>query len=336
MKKNIILYGILTILIVIALIIYLNNKSGTIKKELKDFAYPDTASVNKIFLANKENKTITLSRIGPGKWTVNNKYIARNDAIKNLLDAIASIQIKAPVPKSSLEQITKLLATRSVKVEIYANDKLVKVYYVGDPTPDNLGTYMILEKSSVPFIVHKPGFNGYLTIRYFTDEIEWRDVSIFPLTLPQVYSITVDYPGQKENSYQIIRKSPGEYELTDINNNKINYTDTMLIKETFISIVKSKIDKWLTYDVDKKIDSLRKTTPIATITVKTINGDKHFLTLYKKTNFYDKEPPEVDPDIMYGLINNKELTYCQYFIFDPILIKLSDLSKSQTTKKIQI
>ncbi|MCX7862785.1 MAG: DUF4340 domain-containing protein [Bacteroidales bacterium] len=327
MNKKYWLYIVFLALIIISAIIFFTNQYGTIKKELKDFAYDDTSSVNKIFLANKNNETILLERINVNKWLVNKKFIARQDAINILLDAIASIQVKSPVPKNSFEQITKLLATRSTKVEIYANDKLVKTYFVGDPTPDHLGTYMILENSSVPFIVHKPGFMGYLSIRYFTDETEWRDVSIFPVPISQVYSIQVVYPADIKNSYQIIRKSVGIYELTNINNEPITPFDTILVKETAISIVKSKVSRWLKYNVKQKIDSLKNFTPIANITLKTINGNKYTLSLYQKT-FIDRDSSnniitEPDTDTMYGIINNNELTLCQYFTFDPILLKIN-------------
>lgn len=333
MKKKFILYSIFGITILISVIVFFQNKSGTIKKELKDFAYEDTASVNKIFLANKSNQTILLERISPSKWIVNKKYTARTDAIKNLLDAISSIQVKSPVAKSSIEQITKLLATRSTKVEIYSNNKLVKTYYVGEPTQDNMGTYMILENSSVPFIVHKPGFNGYLTIRYFVNELEWRDVSIFPITISQLHSINVEYPEQIENSYQIIRKSAGLYNLHNFKNEPVAYTDTLLLKETAISIVKAKIDRWLDVNAMHKIDSLSKLKPIALITVKTISGNKYELKLYRKyfnKRISEKETVlELNPDVMYGILNNNELSLCQYYIFDPLFLRISDFSATK-------
>ncbi len=333
MKKNYLLYGVLVVVLIIASIVFFKNKSGTISKELKDFAFEDTSLVNKIFLANKNNETILLERISVNRWMVNKKFLARQDAIKNLLDAIASVQVKSPVPKTALQQINKLLATRATKVEIYANDKLVKTYYVGDPTPDNLGTYMILEGSSVPFVTHRPGFNGYLSIRYFVNEMEWRDVSIFPLSISQLYSISIHYPDNPAESFQIIRKSAGLYELFNSKNEKANYIDTLLVKETAIACIKAKIDQWITINAQHKIDSLKQSHPIAQIEVKSVTGFKHTLTLYKKTLINKisetEQEFELDPDVMYGLINDKELSLCQYFIFDPILLKFSDFTKDK-------
>lgn len=331
MNKKIWLYIVFIVLLIISAVIFFTNQYGTIKKELRDFAYEDTASINKIFLANKNNETILLERISLNKWMVNKKYVARADAIKILLETIASIDVKSPVPKKSLEQITRLLATRSTKVELYANNKLVKTYYVGDPTPDHMGTYMILENSSVPFIVHKPGFMGYLTVRYFTDETEWRDVSIFPIPISQVFSISVEYPQKIENSYSIVRKSARQYELYNFKNEPIKNFDTILVKETAISLVKSKISRWITKSAKHKIDSLKNYKPIANINLKTVDGKKHLLSLYQKA-FIDRDTnnniiAEPDPDSMYGIINENEITLCQYFTFDPILIKISDFIK---------
>ena len=38
----------------------INNHNGTIKETLTDFSVADTASINKIFLANKNGNTVTL------------------------------------------------------------------------------------------------------------------------------------------------------------------------------------------------------------------------------------------------------------------------------------
>ncbi|MGQ9846769.1 MAG: hypothetical protein ACUVQP_04610 [Bacteroidales bacterium] len=329
-KKNIILYVIFGIVITVSIILFFNNQKSTLKKELRDFAYEDTASINKIFLADKNNNTILLERLNNKNWRVNHKFIARSDAINNLLDAIASVQVKSPVPKSAFETVTKHLATRSVKVEIYAHNKKVKTYYVGPSTPDNLGTYMILEKSSVPFITHKPGFNGYLTVRYFVNEQEWRDVRLFPISINSFYSLNIKYPEKPTSSFTIIRKSAREYQLLGYNEMPIPSFDTLLAKETVLTLIKAKVDIWA-YDMPQtRIDSLKNATPLAKITVKTITGDKYTLNLYRMPNiksYVDNSGKvmQFDPDIMYGIYNENTPALCQYFTFDPILISVNEL-----------
>lgn len=329
-KKNIVLYLIFCIVVILSLILFLKNPKSTFKKELRDFAYEDTASINKIFLADKNNNTILLERLNNRNWRVNNKFIARSDAINNLLDVIASVEVKSPVPKSAFETATKHLATRSVKVEIYANNKKVKTYYVGPSTPDNLGTYMILDKSSVPFITHKPGFNGYLTVRYFVNEQDWRDVRLFPISINSFYSLNLNYPENPKSSYTIIRKSAKDYQLLNHNGLPITNFDTLLVKETVLTAIKSKVDTWVLDMPQSRIDSLKNAIPLAKLTIKTINGVKYTLNLYKMPNiktYIDNsgEVMQYDPDIMYGIYNENTPALCQYFTFDPILISINEL-----------
>lgn len=333
-KNNITLYIIFSIVVIVSIFLFFSNQKGTIKKELRDFAYEDTASINKIFLADKNNNTILLERINANTWIVNKKYTARRDAINLLLDCIASVRIKSPVPKASLSTVTKHLATRAVKVEIYANNKRVKTYYVGPPTPDNLGTYMILENSTVPFITHKPGFNGYLSIRYFVNEIEWRDVRVFPVRINNFYSLNVYYPSHSDDSYTIIRKSPGVYKLLNNSNDEIPVFDTLLVKENVMLTLKANVDRWEPNVPKTRYDSLIKSIPLCQITVKTIKGESYKLNLYKRPNlksYVDSlgNVMSFDPDVMYGIINDSSIALCQYFTFDPIMIKINNLLQSE-------
>lgn len=329
-KKNTILYIIFGIVIIVSALLFFNNQKGTIKKELRDFAYEDTASVNKIFLADKNNHTILLERLNANTWRVNKKYLARKDAINLLLDVIASVQVKSPVPKSAFATATKHLATRATKVEIYANDKIVKTYYVGPATSDNLGTYMIMENSSVPFITHKPGFNGYLSVRYFINEIDWRDVRIFPVPINNFYSLNIYYPSNSDNSFTIIRKSPRDYKLLNNSNQEMPIFDTLLAKEIVIATLKANVDMWEIKMPQTRYDSLLKAVPLAQITLKTIKGESYKLKLFQMPNlrsYIDNsgKTMNVDPDIMYGIFNEHTTALCQYFTFDPIMQKLNTL-----------
>jgi len=104
MKKNRIYIVLLIVLLIpAAWFIYIpiipatwfiyNTSNSTIKKELRDFAIRDTASVTKIFMVNKNNKSITLERISPSTWQVNGSYIARKDAIDVILKTLKRIDV---------------------------------------------------------------------------------------------------------------------------------------------------------------------------------------------------------------------------------------------------
>lgn len=335
--KNKLIYLFFGVVVVIAIIIFVTNHKGTIKKELRDFAYEDTASVNKIFLADKNNNTILLER-QDNVWFVNKKYVARKDAIKLLLETIASIDVKSPVPQPALPRITKLLATKSVKVEIYANDKRVKTYFVGDATPDDLGTYMILENSKVPFVMYKPGFNGYLTVRYFIDENDWRDVSLFPIPINKLYSVNVRAIGGQNLSFTIVRKSPYDYQLLDAQNKPVTGYDTLALKEYAADAIRAKAQSWEIYIPKERVDSIKHAVPFVQITLKSIDGKSYNLKLYRHPNINSSTNDKAellpyDPDIMYGLSNDKDITICQYFVFDPLLVPM-DIFLKKNAKNV--
>ena len=176
MKKNRLAIIMVVLLGFFSFWFIINKQKGTIKETLKDFAVADTASINKIFIADKSGNTITLDRKTAGSWMVNGKYPVRMDVINTLLYTIKRIDIKEPIGKKAQDNVIKRLAAKAVRCEIYQHDKLVKAYYVGTETHDQLGTYMIMMDpetmlpSAKAFVTYIPGFDGYLTTRYFTSE----------------------------------------------------------------------------------------------------------------------------------------------------------------------
>jgi hypothetical protein len=324
--KNKWVYIIFLILVAIALSVYFTNRTGTIKKELRDFAVEDTASVTKIFMVDKQNNKITLDRKSASSWTVNNKYYARPDAIKTLLETIASVDIQSPVAKSSLPNVIKRLATQSVKVEIYKNSELLKVYYVGGATQSSTGTYMVLENSSVPFVTEIPGFSGYLTGRYFIDEVLWRDNSIFLYSFNDIASVDVKITAKPEKSYTIFNDGKNNFTLKDYQNNAITDFDLKTVKEYVAGFKKVKCESFVNEFFSKsRLDSLLKTSPIGSLSVTDRKGQKNTLKLYYRPNISGANDDNgktlpFDPDAMYGVLQgDKDVVVCQYFVFDPLM-----------------
>ncbi|MBA3705331.1 MAG: DUF4340 domain-containing protein, partial [Bacteroidetes bacterium] len=273
MKKNRVAIILIILLGSLSFWFITNKRKGTIKQNLKDFAVADTASINKIFLADKKGNTITLERKAPGQWTVNEKYIAREDVIQTLLKTIKKIDVKEPVGKNAQDNVVKRLAAKAVRCEIYQNDELTKAYYVGTETHDQTGTYMILidlktmQPAEKPFITYIPGFEGYLTTRYLTDEISWRDRTIFQYNPNDIKSIKMEVPFKPEYSYQINVKGNNDYECKMLKGNKLlNDMDTLSVKQ-YLSYFQHIIFE--SYELEMKQnqrDSVLKSKPINILT----------------------------------------------------------------------
>ena len=174
---------ILLILITFCVFFLSENKSTIISDNTFDIA--DTSIITKVFIADRKGNTISLDK-QDNSWTVNNKFNVRKDAINVLLSTIHQIKIQQPVSLSAFENVIKDLSTTGVKVEIYAGTEVLKIYTVGNETSNHLGTYMLLDGSDEPFIMHIPYFNGYLTPRYgiqggIVEEKSWRKRTVFDI-----------------------------------------------------------------------------------------------------------------------------------------------------------
>lgn len=90
----------------------------------------------------------------------------------------------------------------------------MKCYYVGGVTNDEKGTYMIMDKSEQPYVVHIPSFIGQLRVRYMLGDDNWRDRAIFREKPEEIKSVTVEYPQRKNESFRLEKVKPGEYRVT--------------------------------------------------------------------------------------------------------------------------
>lgn len=322
------------------------NQSGTIRKELFDFAVTDTASINRIYMVNTAGTQITLEKQSAGQWQVNGKFKARNDAIKNLMTCMKEMQVKMPVAKSAIENVSKQLATSSTKVEIYQNDKLVKMYYVGSDTQDGLGTFMLLtdiesgENSTLPFIMFIPGFNGFLSIRYFMDEDLWRDRSVFAFYPDQIASISVDYTHLLDSSFTLTLSNSNSISLADSKGKNIPDFDTLRAKQ-YLNYYSNIQYESLRNDLSPTFkDSVLSKGAVHVITLTDREGKKHIVKTFSKPadpNSVDQvtgKPLTEDLERMYALINNdKDLVVIQYFVFGKLFPSPTYFKKNKTARQ---
>ena len=310
-----------------------NNREGTIRKELFDFAVEDTASITKIFMVNMNGKKVTLEKIKPGHWELNKKYKARVDAIKNLLVCIKELEVKNPVGKSALETLSKQLATSSTKVEIYQNNKLAKVYYVGGDTQNGDGTFMLLsdietgENSTLPFVMFIPGFNGFLSIRYFLEEEIWRDRSVFSFYPDQISSIAVEYTQHPDSGFSISISEDYKISMADRRGKKFSCFDTLKAKQ-YISYYSNIQFEALVTEIRPTLkDSVLSKPAVHIIKLKDREGKVHSVKTFSKPIINAEIMDEAtgkkrteDIDRMYALINeDKDFVLIQFYTFGKLL-----------------
>lgn len=340
MKKNLIGGLIVLLLAVAAFLLYKSNSNSTIKEELKDFAIKDTASITKIFLADKNNNKSLLVKQSNGKWQLNGKYEARPDAIKTLLETIKEVTVKAPVGKASFNTIIKQLASTGRKIEIYAGEDLLKTYYVGDPTDDNLGTYMMIENSSRPFICWISGFNGYLTSRYIVQEEEWKSKIFANYRLNEISSVKIDYFREPQNSFELLNKNKLFSIKKVVDNTNLENLDTLLVAEYLMGFQKIGYSAHLDFIKQEKKDSILRNQPLIKLEITTNLGKKIKVTGYPKKApegnvDYNGKPFQFDPDVMYAYFGDDKTDWytLQFYAMDKILKPVSYFEKKSFVKK---
>ncbi|MBT3174783.1 MAG: hypothetical protein HN336_08015 [Lentimicrobiaceae bacterium] len=348
MNKNIKYIISILLVIPIALWFLLRSDSSTLTEKETGFAVSDTSTITKIFIADKKSNQVTLKRTNKG-WVINNKFDSNPKLVEGLLGSMQRLKVKAPVPIVARDNVIKRLASIGVKVEVYETsyriniseklrffpyEKLAKVYYVGDATQDNLGTYMLLEGAEHPYITHIPGFRGFLSTRYSPKPDDWKSHILFDYNLTDIKSVAVQFGQLSEESFKVdIDDKTGNYNLINLSTKQrvVNY-DTLKLLNFLTSFSDLRYETRLNNIMPTiKLDSIVNSSPIYEITLVDENKDTTYLKgFYKKAlseetrqaAYFELIP--YDNDRFYASVNDGEdFVLLQYYIFDVVLYPLS-------------
>lgn len=345
MKKNRLPLIILAVLALVAAVLLAKQKRGTMQSRENNFAVDDTASVNKIFLADKQGKKVTLERLDSGSWQLNGKYEASEPMMEVMLKTICSIAVKEPVAKAARNNIIRVMSGKSVKVEIYQqvyrinlfgkvklfkHEKRTRTYYVGDATMDNSGTFMLMEGSERPYVVYIPGFKGYVAARYSPLEADWRGHSVFRFKLPEISSVSVAYSEKPENSFIIRHVSDRSFELSALAGNTIiSDFDTVKVIQYLSMFRDQNFESVLDNMPKAKYDSITKSTPTIVITLVDKLNKPHVLNAWKRKaeagqTDMNGDPLQWDMDRLYAKVEGvDEMVTIQYFALGETFLPLS-------------
>lgn len=339
--KNIIIISAIILIAIIAIWISVTNKRSTVSNH---FVVSDTTLVNKIFLADKNNNTVTLSRTNNSGWRLNDSLLPIQDNVELILKTLINTQIKYPVSINANNTAIKRLATNHVKVEVYGTTPLFElfgmpffkkerkmaVFFVGGSTTDNLGTIMKAEDEDQIYVTYIPGFNGYLTERFSPKVADWKSHQIYAYMIGDLKKIRVDFPEKPIESYEITNNENRTFTLTRLFDDQIiAQFDTLKVLESLSAFSNVNFEALLDDMSSHKIDSLKKQLPIRVLTVQTISGEKHSLIMYQKPNIdhlldFNGLPFPFDMDRLYGFIDDYPIPVSlQYFVIDNITRPLS-------------
>jgi len=319
------------------LILY--KTSGNAELKEKAFAIDNAKDVSKITLLDQDKKRIELTKIN-GVWMVNGKFPARDELVQTLFEAITRVTVLCPVAKAAHDNVLRMMLERNIKVDIYTDnkDQPVKTYYVGGPTPDNQGTYMLLEMDGKPmarpYITYMPNIRGYMTFRYNTNEEDWRSRELFNYNEPDIKALTVEYPGEEEKSFSLHRLVADSFELLPLEEEKHLKTEPYQQKyiRQYLGFYSSIFFEAFDNNFPKR-DSTMGTTPYCIISVtgadNAVNKVKLFyMPISRRSKMqFDEKGNEMTYDIdhYHAAVNNdKDFVIVQYYVFGKLMRKYKD------------
>jgi hypothetical protein len=344
-KKNLIIIAAVVVIGVIALIIAKHgSKSATFEQ---DFHIEDIGSVSKVFIADKQNNQVLLERVidstGDTSWLVDGKYAASQPMVDLLLETLHEMRIRQQVNKNAVPQAVKLLSARAVKVEVYQrrwfinwfggrfrlfpHERLTATYFVGHETQDMMACHMFRKGDKVPYIIHIPGFRGYLTPRFVADPMSWRSHEIVHWDVHRLQSVELEIPASPEESFSVRRE--GEtfvMELTQ-GHRLVNGFDTARVAQMLSCFANLNFDEFASRVPNSYMDTSFNAAPRTILRVTNTEGETREVKTYLKyanpddtlampdNNLYEM----FDINRLYAIIDNKDSVLLQYFVFDNIL-----------------
>ena len=340
MKKNRLAIIITSVLIVVAAVLLWNNRYlTTLRGEAYDFTVRDTASVTRLFFADKSGNQVLLSRTEEG-WKVNEKYDAQQTMVNNMLYTLDKMRIKMPVSLASHDNVITRMAGTNTKVEVYQivprinlfnkvklfpHEKLTKVFYIGDVTQDNSGTYVLKEGADKAYIVHLHGFRGFISSRFSANQEDWRDHKIISENISDIASLKLEFNNDPENSFILNETGRYKYEMKRLNNGSNVNIDTVRVLNLLTSFGDVRFEAFLSDITQERRDSIINSPYQERLTLTTKDGRQNVIRTYtmriNASAFgFEENDWDDDPDHKYAYIeNNDELVMIQDFAFGKIL-----------------
>ena len=329
-KNKNILY--LFVIIFLGICIYMLSKQdqSITRSDRRDFSIADTSAVIKVTLSSKAPEIAVLDRQNEDSWIINGKYKARKSGIFYLLQTLQRMEIAHPVPLSMRDNVIGNLAVKGIKVEVELNNGKNKIFYVGGENKELTATFMMIKGASEPYAIHIPGFKGYLSSRFFTQEYLWRDKTVINYDNRNIASIKMQYydVNEKDESFQITKTNVG-FQLSEFETKEIIEHNQKALETYIASFKKLYAESFVTGMLNT--DSLIKEQPLFELSISTIDSQTTTIKVFnkkaEKTIYVDGDIAMQDPERMFAFVNNEDWMVIQTNTFKKVMKELTELKK---------
>jgi hypothetical protein len=341
-KVYLILACVLAILSIFAIVYQKGGfkKSFSTKKISTVFAIKDTTTITKMFIADMFGNKVLLTKTSEG-WMVDNHKLAAPYKINDLLSTLTAVRVAQQISKAGHQTIIERLAVSSTKVEIYetkplfklfkypffTRERLLKVYYFGDATPTNLGSYALVEGLDEPYVIYKPGFRGYISPIFSPNPNDWYSQRVFNTKLTRIQNASFVDLETPENSFHVQKSGPRTFTLFDAHRQVISNYDTTLLINMLSEFRERNYEMFYPKMTQSSKDSIIKNNFFKVISVTDVDNKTTTMKLYHLIDtgslFIDGDMieefyQEFNRDRCYATFNDNtdEIFTIQFFHFD--------------------
>jgi len=343
MTTRTLLYLSFSALLLIAYSSFLTLLSGckpNLSNDTPTFAIKDTSQVDQVQITEANGNSIVIQRrTTPNIWKLNSgDFDAREDAIELILETIFRIKIKQEVDESSRDNIINQIAASNKKVDFYRNNSSLpfKTYYVGNSTPDKLGTFMVVSENidgemikSSPYIVYKPGMYGHLESRFFSDSNEWRSTAVFKYGRGTISRIHLQFFEEPQKSHVVEVDQKGGLKLFENTGEEVSEFNTKSVQRYVTLMMRLNYEGMNKELSMHEADSVMRSTPLYSISVTDITGSVKNVLVHRKNappglTDYKGDPILWDKDRYWGHVKGRtELMKLQFFSWGPVFKPIS-------------
>lgn len=340
-KRNIIIIAAVAVLAVVAIVVALTGSRKSTFEQ--DYHIEDISTITRIYLADKQDNAVLLTRVSDSLWLVDNTYEANQPVVDMLLETLHDMRIRQQVNRAAVPTIIKDLSARAIKVEVYQRKPLIDwfggrlqlfprerrtvTYYVGRETQDMMASYMFREGDKVPCVIHIPGFRGFLTPRFVTEPLKWRSHCIVDLDVRAIQRVELEIPAMEEESFAVVNNGDGFDLEWPMGQRRAEGFDTARVARLLASFTWLNFDEFAAIVPNNNADSCIAGTPRTILRITDTAGRTRELKSYiKYTNPADMAAignsgsyELFDINRLYAVIDNTDTVLIQYHVFDNIM-----------------
>lgn len=314
-------YILAAIVVALLLAVFLLNRAdgdserGTHLVEGRNFAIEDARDIGRIYIVDRDGNQTDLRRSGD-HWLLDEKYRTSENTIKNLLDAVTRIELQTIPSYGGTRTLVENIAANGIRVQIFdRSENKMRGYYIGGATPNELGTYVIMEEAEQPYIAHIPGWDGNMRFRFNLVGDDWRTKKYFQIEADDIQTVTVEYPTERIKSFHLER-ADGGFLLSPFYNNTSLPTRPIAkgqAEQYLVRLPTLYLNRYRNDQGEERAEFMQQ-LPFATISVTKIDGESEVLKLYpnfhqRKISVDQKTGELIDEAPLAGyfaLINNDE------------------------------